>query len=116
MSAPRALAERNVLPQVGPVFFRGDDGQVLFQFVIDTANIIGPRPATRADQERHAQAWGDLCAREALGALDRDGDGERGGSLPQESPAVPIDEQDYQPGEFIESGLLPRAKRRRKGR
>lgn len=51
------LTERNMLPQRGASFFRDPDGQVLFQFVVDTSNVIGPRKATKADTEKHTEAW-----------------------------------------------------------
>lgn len=41
----------------GPSFFAGDDGRAYFTFVIDSGNIIGPRPATDADKAKHAAAW-----------------------------------------------------------
>lgn len=80
----RARAERNALPNVGAQFFRAD-GEVKFQFVIDSGNIIGPRTATRADQDKHAGAWAAFAAAEgADGPLDRDASGAAGGSLPTE--------------------------------
>lgn len=79
----RILAERDIKPAVGPKFFRDGD-QVMFQFTIDTANVIGPRPATRGDQEKHAGAWAAFIAAEGVSSLDRDASGEDGGSLPVE--------------------------------
>lgn len=88
MTTMRAQAERNVLPQVGARFFREGD-EIMFEFVIDPSNIIGPRPATRIDQGRHAEAWEAFRLAEGVSALDRDADGEDGGSLAVESqPAV----------------------------
>jgi hypothetical protein len=55
--ATLARAERDVLPARGASFLLGDGGQVLFQFVIDTANVIGPRPATDADKATHSGEW-----------------------------------------------------------
>lgn len=87
MDPRRAKTERNMLPTVGASFYRdGDD--VLFVFVIDPGNIMGPRPATRADQQKHAGAWAAFCAADDVSALDRDASGEDGGSLPSESPVV----------------------------
>ncbi len=86
----RAQTERNALPKVGATFYRDDEGQLMFQFVVDPSNIIGPRPATRADQEKHAGAWAAFVAAEGVSALDRDASGSVGGSLPAESPTVPI--------------------------
>lgn len=51
------LTERNMLPQRGASFFRDPGGEVLFQFVVDTSNVIGPRPMTKADREKHPAAW-----------------------------------------------------------
>jgi hypothetical protein len=79
----RILSERDIKPVVGPKFFREGE-QVLFQFTIDTANIIGPRPATRKDQEAHAGAWAEFIQAEGVSALDRDASGQDGGSLPVE--------------------------------
>ena len=88
----RVLSERNIMPARGPRFFR-EGGEVLFQFVIDTTNILGPRPATRRDQQEHAGAWKAFCDAEGVSALDRDASGSDGGSLPEESPAVdPVQE------------------------
>lgn len=121
MDPRRAKTERNMLPTVGASFYReGDD--VLFVFVIDPGNIMGPRPATRADQEKHAGAWAAFCAADGVSALDRDGSGEDGGSLPSESPVVvavqePEAEREVGVGR-IPSPELPRQKRkytRRKG-
>lgn len=49
--------ERDVLVKVGPHFERGADGAVLFKFVVDTSNVVGPRKATEADKAEHAEAW-----------------------------------------------------------
>lgn len=48
--------ERNAIPTIGAAFYR-EAGEVMFQFVIDTGNIVGPRPATKADSEKHPEAW-----------------------------------------------------------
>jgi hypothetical protein len=77
----RILSERDIKPAVGPTFFR-DGAQVMFRFVIDTANVIGPRPATRSDQDKHPGAWAEFCRAEEVSPLDRDASGEDGGSLP----------------------------------
>lgn len=85
-----SAVERNVLPARGPRFFI-EGGEVLFQFVVDTSNVIGPRPASRKDQAEHAGAWAQFCAAEGVSPLDRDGSGDEGGSLPTESPqAAPV--------------------------
>lgn len=77
--------DRNLLPNPGATFFREKEGgEVLFRFVIDAGSTIGPRPATRADQERHPEAW---AAFSQAHPLDRDGDGQPGGSLPADPEA-----------------------------
>jgi hypothetical protein len=85
MDPRRAQTERNALPQVGATFSR-EDGTVMFTFVIDPGNVLGPRPATRADQQAHAGAWAAFTAAEGVSSLDRDARGGHGGSLPVESP------------------------------
>ena len=86
----RTRAERNALPPVGARFFR-EGAEVRFTFVIDTANVIGPREATRQDQERFPDEWAVFLAADASSPLDRDGDGLAGGSLVA-SPAPAADE------------------------
>jgi hypothetical protein len=49
--------DRNITVPRGPKFFRGDDGEVMFQFVLDPTNSIGPRPATARDRSEHAEAY-----------------------------------------------------------
>lgn len=49
--------ERNVIPSRGARFFR-EGGEILFEFVIDPTNIIGPRKAKERDSVDHAEAWG----------------------------------------------------------
>lgn len=90
MDPRRADTERNMLPQVGARFFR-DGEQVLFQFVIDSGNMLGPRPATRLDQQKHPGAWAAFAAAEGVSALDRDASGSEGGSLSAESPSIPVE-------------------------
>jgi hypothetical protein len=92
MDPRRAATERNMIPTVGPVFYR-DGGEVMFRFIIDSGNVVGPRPATRRDQEQHAAAWSAFAAAEGVSSLDRDATGGDGGSLPSEpeGPAVPVE-------------------------
>jgi hypothetical protein len=52
--------ERTVMAVPGPKFER-IDGAVTFKFVIDSGSVIGPRPATKTDQENHAEAWRLFC-------------------------------------------------------
>lgn len=54
--------ERNALPSRGARFFK-DGRKTLFEFVIDPTNVIGPREATKADQDAHPEAWAALKAR-----------------------------------------------------
>lgn len=49
--------ERDVLPKIGPHFLLGSDGAVLFKFVVDVNNILGPRVASDADKATHPEAW-----------------------------------------------------------
>jgi hypothetical protein len=76
------MSERVAYATPGPMFLRAEDGTVLFQYVNDPRTVIGPRPATRRDQEAHKGAWDAFLATEGLGALDRNANGEDGGSLP----------------------------------
>lgn len=67
--------ERNAMPTPGPQFFRADDGTAMFQFVIDGGNIIGPRPATKADQEKHQGTWAYFLRLEAASTAGDASDG-----------------------------------------
>jgi hypothetical protein len=95
MDPRRAQTERNMLPVVGPSFFREGE-TVMFQFVVDSSNVLGPRPAKRTDQENHPGAWAQFAAADGVSPLDRDGSGEDGGSLPSESPE-PVAVQSAEP-------------------
>jgi hypothetical protein len=75
------MSERVAYTTPGPAFLRDEDGTVLFRFVNDARNVIGPRPATTRDQENHPGAWSEFQAAEGLVALDRDGKDGPGGSL-----------------------------------
>lgn len=48
-------------------FYREGD-EVMFHFIIDEGNVIGPRPATKRDKWNHAAAW------RAFSALDAEED------------------------------------------
>ena len=90
------------MPAPGPRFFRGEDGHPMFEFVIDSSNVIGPRVATRGDQDKHVGAWRMFADAEgAAGPLDRDASGTLGGSLPVEAepapPAAPIEPEPAPP-------------------
>lgn len=93
MDPRRSRTERNMLPDVGPAFFR-EGGEVQFRFVIDSGNVVGPRPATRADQQKHPEAWSAFAAASGVSSLDRDASGGDGGSLVAEVPPVAIEAQD----------------------
>ncbi len=72
--------ERNAAWSPGASFFR--DGDVtMFKFVLDSSSMVGPRKATKADQEQYPDAWQRFTS-----PIDRDGDGEQGGSLPDPKP------------------------------
>lgn len=91
--------ERDRMAIAGPKFERVD-GEVMFKFVIDGGSVIGPRPASKTDQANHAGAWSEFCAAEGVSHLDRDADGQIGGSLPAGEipgfapPADPVNERD----------------------
>lgn len=102
--------ERDITVARGPRFFRDGDA-LMFEFVIDPTNRIGPRPATARDRADHAEAYrlfssADMAAaaeaapespavlpqvEETAGRFngadesrfDHDGDGAPGGSLPK---------------------------------
>lgn len=95
MDPRTAKTERDMLPAVGAAFWREGE-TVMFRFVIDPGNVVGPRPATRADQQKHAGAWSAFAAASDVSALDRDASGEDGGSLPQESSA-PVQQPEKKP-------------------
>lgn len=59
------VPERNALPVKGPRFFR-QAGEVMFEFVIDAGNIVGPRPAIKTDSEKHPLAWSEFVGGEAV--------------------------------------------------
>lgn len=80
-------AERRIAHTAPGPYFERIDGEVMFSFVIDPSNVIGPRLAKRSDQEKHAGEWVAFCEAEGVSLLDRDADGEVGGSLPQEAVA-----------------------------
>jgi hypothetical protein len=71
MDPRRTLTERNAHFTRGPRFSRVGD-VVMFEFVIDAGNVIGPRPATDADKAKHEGAWREFNTADALTALARD--------------------------------------------
>lgn len=77
MDPRRAQTERNAHFTRGPRFFCDAD-VVQFEFVIDAGNVIGPRPATKADQVKHAEAWGAFEAEQPV---------------EEDAPAAAIDDQ-----------------------
>lgn len=56
MDPRQAAVRRNAHFTRGPRFFR-EDGEVLFEFVIDATNVVGPRPAHDGDRVSHPEAW-----------------------------------------------------------
>jgi hypothetical protein len=56
--------ERDAIPARGPRFFREDE-EVMFEFVIDGTNRIGPRLAMKDDSLKHPEAWAEFAAGEA---------------------------------------------------
>lgn len=57
MDPRRAAIRRNAHFTRGAKFFRDDEGAVMFEFVIDGLNSLGPRPAHDGDRRSHAEAW-----------------------------------------------------------
>lgn len=53
------MLQRSVLAHRGPRFFE-QDGELMFEHVIDGSNRIGPRPATDDDRRVHPQAYADM--------------------------------------------------------
>lgn len=47
----------------GPQFERVD-GKVVFRYVVDPSNVIGPREATTKDKTDYAGAWAEFEANE----------------------------------------------------
>lgn len=56
MDPRRAQIERNAHFTRGPRFFREGEG-LMFEFIIDASNVVGPRPATEGDKRNHLEAW-----------------------------------------------------------
>jgi len=88
--------ERVAVPDRGACFFRAN-GTVMFEFVIDPTNKVGPRAASKADSEKHPQAWAafatgetaeepevpEATARSFVEPKDMDGFASRLGEPPQ---------------------------------
>lgn len=64
--------ERNVLPAVGPRFFRANDGTVMFEFTVDPNNVIGPRPASPKDRSKHAETYRAFSSADMTEAMVKD--------------------------------------------
>lgn len=64
------MTERDLGAIPGAHFWR-DGEAVLFQFVIDPSNIVGPRAATEADQKAHADAWAAFQAGDADAPVEK---------------------------------------------
>lgn len=52
----KSTTERAAHYTFGPRFFTEGE-ETLFEFMIDSGNKVGPRPATDADKAKHAEAW-----------------------------------------------------------
>ena len=52
--------ERAAVWTYGPRFFR-DKGEVMFEFVIDAGNILGPSKATKADIDKYPEAYANMA-------------------------------------------------------
>jgi hypothetical protein len=90
--------ERDARPSVGPSFLE-IDGEVKFQYVIDSGNIIGPRKATDADKAEHGDAWRWFSE----------------GRLPQ--PIRPVsDEHVHEPADYEQLGGATTLEAPRRGR
>lgn len=63
MDPRRAATERNAHFTRGPRFFRAG-GDVMFEFVIDATNVIGPRKANDGDRRNYAAAWAHFSERD----------------------------------------------------
>jgi hypothetical protein len=67
-----ASTVRDVMPSRGARFFRDPEGALMFTFVIDRGNIIGPRPATINDARQHGEALRDFAQGDAGPLTDAD--------------------------------------------
>lgn len=56
-------AERQAVYEYGARFFR-QDGEVMFEFVIDAMNKMGPKPADEHDITKHPDAYAKFEAAE----------------------------------------------------
>lgn len=61
MDPRHCQVERNAHFTRGPRFFR-DGGGLMFEFIIDASNVVGPRPATEGDKRNHPEAWDAFAA------------------------------------------------------
>ena len=67
------MLERDAMPDKGGHFWM-EGGEILFRFVIDSGNVIGPRKATKADAERHPDIWQAFVAQGGLSPAIADED------------------------------------------
>lgn len=59
MEQRKSTTERAAHYTFGARFFKdGDD--LMYEFVIDSGNVIGPRPATDADKEKYPREWAEF--------------------------------------------------------
>ena len=53
------MTDRDVGAVRGASFWH-DGESLMFRYVIDENNVVGPRPATEADAKAHPQAWAEF--------------------------------------------------------
>jgi hypothetical protein len=105
MDTTRARAERDVLPARGASFLL-EDGVLMFKFVIDTANTIGPRPAKPADAERYPAEW--AAFKSAAPELIEPGPAPPAEDpAPVEAAALPVAEEEAPADPPVEAEELP---------
>ena len=56
MSGKQPVFAVNCAPR-GPRFFRGADGEVMFEIQLDRRSKVGPRPAIDEDRRQYPHAW-----------------------------------------------------------
>lgn len=49
--------EREAHFQRGARFFKGEDGNDMFEYRADSSTVIGPRVATKDDKQNHKALW-----------------------------------------------------------
>lgn len=74
--------DRNPVFHVGPRFFRGEDGQDMYEHRIDSRACIGPRVATKQDKQINEALWTEYLA-EQTESLDAELKPKRGPGRPR---------------------------------